>query len=307
MNQKEIEFSVIIPLYNKKSSIIRTIQSVLLQDYTNFEIIVIDDGSTDGSSELLEKIEDHRILIYKKENTGVSDTRNIGIKKAKGKFIAFLDADDIWDNLYLQRLHDMIVYAPDCGMYAQNFEVTPVENIKANNTTEQYTKAEYEVYSDWERVFFEKTFRTSAIAVNKNKFIECGGFDPSLTIGEDLEAWLRIALRHPVCYLNECHVKIVFYSKAYHSRIVPKDFHKHYSYKLIKERGTYLNEKDNIYVKRLLNKAIFYAYLNFSWDRNKEAKKFLKDEFKFKYLNKKDRIKFVLFQLGCLKYMVKRG
>lgn len=304
MNQKKIEISVVVPLYNKKKSVLETMKAALNQTFNNYEIIVVDDGSTDHSAELVETIKNEKLKIYRKENTGVSDTRNFGITKAQGDYIAFLDADDLWDNLYLERLHMMIESAPECGMYAQNFRVVNIDEILLEEISQ---KRQIEVYKNWEEVFFEKMFRTSAIAVNKKRFIDSGCFDTSLSIGEDLEAWLRISLQYPVCYLNETHVLVVLFSKEYHSRIVPKDYTKHYTYKLITQKEKYLKLKDNISVRKLINRAIFYAYQNFSWDKNHKAAHFLKKNFKFNLLSRKDKIKYILFSLGCLKYFVKRG
>lgn len=305
MNQGKIEISVVVPLYNKKQSVLETMKSALNQKFDNYEIIVVDDGSTDHSAELVETIKDEKLKLYRKKNTGVSDTRNFGIDKAQGDYIAFLDADDLWDDLYLERLHRMIESAPECGMFAQNFKVVSKQNIES--APEQPEPAPIEIYPNWEEFFFQKTFRTSAIAVHKEKFLQSGGFDTSLTIGEDLEAWLRISLKYPVCYLDECHVQIIFYSKEYHSRIVPKDYTKHYTYKLTTQTDKYLHLKDNIFVRKLINRAVFYAYQNFSWDRNYQAARLLKKHLKFRLLNRKDKIKYILFQTGCLKYFVKRG
>ena len=304
MNQKKIEISVIVPLYNKRNSILETIKSALNQKFENYEIIVIDDGSTDNSVDLIKTINSEKLKIYRKENSGVSDTRNFGITKAQGDYIAFLDADDLWDNLYLERLHTMIQTAPECGMYAQNFRVVNIDEIPLEETSQE---CQIEVYKNWEEVFFEKTFRTSAIAVNKKRFIDSGCFDASLSIGEDLEAWLRISLQYPVCYLNETHVMIVFFSKDYHSRIVPEEYTQHYTYKLITQKDKYLGLKDNIFVRKLINKAVFYAFLNFSWDKNYKAAHYLKKHFKFSLLSRKDKIKYILFSIGCLKYFVIRG
>lgn len=95
--------SVIIPVYNAEKYIEQTIQSVLQQTFQDFEIIVLNDGSKDHSGEIIQRMQqaDNRIQYIPKANTGVSDTRNIGISKAKGKYLAFLDADDLWkpDNL----------------------------------------------------------------------------------------------------------------------------------------------------------------------------------------------------------------
>lgn len=304
MNQKKIEISVIVPLYNKRNSILETIKSALNQKFENYEVIVIDDGSTDSSADLIKTINNEKLKIYRKENSGVSDTRNLGITKAQGDYIAFLDADDLWDCLYLERLHTMIQTAPECGMYAQNFRVVNIEEIPLEETSQE---GQIEIYKNWEEVFFEKTFRTSAIAVNKKRFIDSGCFDTRLSIGEDLEAWLRISLQYPVCYLNETHVMIVFFSKDYHSRIVPEEYTQHYTYKLITQKDKYLCLKDNIFVRKLINKAVFYAFLNFSWDKNYKATHYLKKHFKFSLLSRKDKIKYILFSIGCLKYFVIRG
>ena len=104
-NQKEcdIKFSVIIPLYNKANYIKHTLLSVIQQSYSNFEIIVVNDGSTDNSLEIVQGIHDFRLKIFSKKNEGVSAARNYGINKAVNPYIAFIDADDRWDSLYLER------------------------------------------------------------------------------------------------------------------------------------------------------------------------------------------------------------
>ena len=96
MSNKNIFFSVLIPLYNKEKYIKKTLDSILNQTFSNFEIIIINDGSTDKSCEIIESIKDDRIRLIHKKNGGVSSARNRGIGEAKGEFIAFLDADDEW-------------------------------------------------------------------------------------------------------------------------------------------------------------------------------------------------------------------
>ena len=96
-------FSVVIPLYNKELSIINTIQSVLDQTFQNFEIVVVNDGSTDRSVEMVEQFNDPRIRIINKSNGGVSSARNRGIQEAKYELVAFLDADDFWEqNIFMK-------------------------------------------------------------------------------------------------------------------------------------------------------------------------------------------------------------
>jgi glycosyltransferase involved in cell wall biosynthesis len=98
------KISVIIPAYNSEKTILATITSVQNQTFTDWEIIIINDGSTDNTLEVVEKIQDERIKIYSYENGGLSTARNRGITQAKGEFISFLDADDLWspDKLELQ-------------------------------------------------------------------------------------------------------------------------------------------------------------------------------------------------------------
>ena len=90
-----IEFSVIIPLYNKETTILKTLDSVLAQTYPHFEVVVVDDGSTDRSAELVTSLADSRIRYFKKENGGPSSARNLGVEKAEKEWLLFLDADDL--------------------------------------------------------------------------------------------------------------------------------------------------------------------------------------------------------------------
>ncbi|QQX75956.1 MULTISPECIES: glycosyltransferase family 2 protein [Aequorivita] len=102
-------FSVIIPLYNKELSIYNTIQSILIQSYKDFEIVIVNDGSTDKSVEVVEKIKDDRIRLIHQENQGVSAARNTGIKHAKHEWICFLDADDLWEKEHLDEYCQVLI------------------------------------------------------------------------------------------------------------------------------------------------------------------------------------------------------
>ena len=96
--------SIVIPLYNKKELIVKTVQSILNQTYHNFEIIIVDDGSTDGSADEVKTIKDSRIRLISQKNSGVASARNRGIKESQGDFVAFIDADDLWSPDYLYTL-----------------------------------------------------------------------------------------------------------------------------------------------------------------------------------------------------------
>ena len=116
--------SVIIPLYNKQDSITGTIQSVLGQSVTDFELVVVDDGSTDNSVVMVQEIHDERIRVISKQNGGVCSARNAGIRAAHGEYVALMDADDIWDKDYLKEQLRMVADFPDCHMWGINYAET---------------------------------------------------------------------------------------------------------------------------------------------------------------------------------------
>ena len=294
-----ILISVVIPVYNKRKSIRRSVDSALRQSYHDFELLVIDDGSTDGSLAELSDIKDARLKRFQKENSGVSATRNLGMEMAQGCIVAFLDGDDVWDENYLKRLKDMYQSHPDCAMFFQTNKIVPYKEFDSYS---KHTCPEKPVIcsTDWEKNFYFRDFYTSSIAVNKEKALSMGGFDTSLTIGEDLDLWFRLMLAFPMCFLDEIHVFILKYEADYHSRQVPLDYRKHFSYMLITHPELYLSLKDNIDVRKVMNKVIFFAWLCFTKDKNEAAVRLLSKHIRFSLLNYKDKIKYILYHLGLL-------
>ena len=120
--------SVLIPLYNKSKSIVATISSVLSQTYKDFEILVVDDGSTDGSGEIIQSIKDDRIRYFRKKNGGVSSARNYGIEKAQYDWIALLDGDDLWKPIFLEEMVEMIQRYPKAALYGSGYAFQYINN-----------------------------------------------------------------------------------------------------------------------------------------------------------------------------------
>ena len=118
--------SVVIPLYNKEKSITSTLRTVLNQTFRDYEIVIVNDGSTDGSVEEIEKVQDDRIRLVHQPNAGVSAARNRGIEEAKGDLIAFLDADDEWKPEYLATQYHLFQKYPECSVFACNYEFRDV-------------------------------------------------------------------------------------------------------------------------------------------------------------------------------------
>lgn len=108
-----MKFSVVIPLYNKEKYIRNTLKSVLDQTVHNFEIIVVDDGSTDGSLQAANSIANEKIKVISQKNAGVAVARNVGVENAKADYIAFLDADDKWQPNYLENIEKLIDEFPE--------------------------------------------------------------------------------------------------------------------------------------------------------------------------------------------------
>lgn len=202
-------FSIIIPLYNKEKYIYNTIQSVLGQTYEDFEIIVVNDSSTDNSLLALQGIRDVRLQIYTKPNEGVSAARNYGIKKAKHDYIAFLDADDLWESNYLATVASVIKKYPDCGMIHSAYKrfVKDINNIVNYRDALTICSDKAFVVKDYFYASYQyKTVlgQTSATCVKKQILdLFDNPFPKNIQCGEDADLWLRVACITKVVYINE--------------------------------------------------------------------------------------------------------
>lgn len=189
--------SVIIPLYNKVNYIERALRSVLAQTHQDFEIVVVDDGSTDGSGEVVKAVEDTRIVLVRQDNAGVSAARNKGIELAEAELIAFLDADDEWDPWFLETILQLVKDCPDAGMYGTAYRYHMADG---SIVTPDFPGLE----NGYMKSFFRTSYIwTSATAVKKEAIQQAGMFPVGVRFGEDLDTWVRIALKHPVAWSNK--------------------------------------------------------------------------------------------------------
>ena len=203
--------SIVIPLYNKAASIAKTLESVLSQSYQDFEIIVVDDGSTDGSSRVVDDFcaTEHRMRLIKKSNGGVCSARNIGICAAKGDLIALLDADDIWDKDYLAEQMRMISDFPDCHMWGINYGET-VDGKMIREVPTGLPKGFRGMVEDYFQIpgRVSDLFCSSSVLVRKSTFDQVGLFDERIKYAEDSDMWFRIIARFPVAFYDRY---MVFY------------------------------------------------------------------------------------------------
>jgi glycosyltransferase involved in cell wall biosynthesis len=198
-----VEISVVIPLYNKAPYIERAINSVFAQTFQDFEIIVVDDGSTDGGADLVKKHEDSRICVIQQENAGVSAARNRGITEAKGELIAFLDADDEWKPEFLEILLNLRRKYPEAGLYATGYEIQKITGVIEKPKFKAIPSKPWEgILPNYFRaaVSGKSPVWTSAVGVPKYVFNETGGFLIGEHFGEDVDMWGRIALKYPIAF-----------------------------------------------------------------------------------------------------------
>ena len=209
MKENCIYISVVIPLYNKQNAIAATLQSVFAQTYTNYEIIVVDDGSTDDSANVAEAVL-RECMVYgveckgkvvRKANGGVSSARNRGIQEAKYDYIALLDGDDLWDEHYLEEQVKLIQDFPDAKMWGINYAF-----VKYGTTT-KYNQGLGDGYRGYVKNYFETKhgdlYCSSSVIIRKNALDITGYFDERIAYSEDLDMWYRIILHYPVVFYDK--------------------------------------------------------------------------------------------------------
>lgn len=201
--------SVVIPLYNKERSIVSTIESVLSQTYKDWELIVINDGSTDNSLEVVKnfveglEIEERRLKILSKPNGGVCSARNRGIQEAKGEYVALLDGDDLWDKEYLAEQMKMIEDFPDAAMWGINFA-----EVADGKLVRKLATALSDGYRGYVENYFHMNgrvsdlFCSSSVVIKKTVFDEVGLFDERIKYSEDNDMWWRIIATHQVAFYD---------------------------------------------------------------------------------------------------------
>ena len=205
------QYSVIIPLYNKADYVRKALESICNQTFQDFEAIIVNDGSTDNSldvvKELFEqfKILDLRFKIINQENAGVAAVRNNGVAKSKGKYVCFLDADDWWEPTFLEEMDRLIREFPDAGIYASNYIY--------------YKPGKTHVALKVERGYMnypEAYLKCGAMPVTsittcmpRKVFDEMGGFPVGIKLGEDFLLWAKTALHYKVAF---CEKPLAYYN-----------------------------------------------------------------------------------------------
>lgn len=203
-NHVNNDFSVVIPLYNKEKYIQRAINSILNQTHQKFEIIIINDGSTDDSERLAESMRDKRIKIYNQSNQGVSSARNMGVSFSKYNLITFLDADDIWENTFLKEINKLVNKFPEAALFGtNNYFQYPNGLIKHEKYETLFFGKNVGIIDDYFDIFLKtgkSPFSNSNYCIRKNIFEKEGGYKPGIKLTEDSTFWCKVALKHKIAY-----------------------------------------------------------------------------------------------------------
>ena len=194
--------SVIIPLYNKAASIAQALDSVLAQECQDFEVVVVDDGSTDGGAAVVENYGDPRIRLVRQENAGVSAARNRGIEEAKGEYVAFLDADDVWLPGFLSEIGVLQKEFPQCRAQATAY----INNRGNERSSIILNKLPFSAERGVLANYFEVASCSHppvcsiCVCIERRLLLEIGGFPVGIKSGEDLLTWARVAVRTDWAY-----------------------------------------------------------------------------------------------------------
>jgi len=181
--------SVVIPLFNKIDFIVRAIESVLAQSKPVIEVIIVDDGSTDGGADLVEKQFGDSVVLYKQTNNGVSSARNKGIELAKSEFIAFLDADDYWHSGFISNIITLNEHYPDSGVLCTGYEFAKNNQlIKAKNSR---VPKEFGLINNYFSACCNADLpvTASSVCISRALLEKINGFPINIKIGEDQAVW----------------------------------------------------------------------------------------------------------------------
>ena len=201
------KFSIIIPLYNKAPYIRKALESVAAQTFTDWECIIVNDGSTDNSMERIRGLEDERIRVISQTNMGVAAARNNGVAASAGEYICFLDADDWWEPEFLAEIDKLIAAYPDAGIYATNYiYFKPGKTHVALSLPTGYIH--------YPQAYLENGSMpvTSITAcMPRRVFEQMGGFPKGIKLGEDFLLWAKTALHYPVAFSSQ---PLAYYNNA---------------------------------------------------------------------------------------------
>lgn len=261
------KISVIIPAYNAMAYLPETVESVLNQTLDDFELIIVNDGSSDGIEQWVSQLTDPRIRLVSQENQGLAGARNTGMAQAQSEYLAFLDADDLWEPTKLEKQVRVLEENPDVGLV---YTWVAYIDEKGQPTGRVFkNQAEGDV---WEKLTEHNMVECGSVAmVRRSCFETCGDFDRNLrSFAEDWDMWLRIASRYPFKAIKE---PLVYYRQ--HSNSASKNWEAmEQSFHMVIEKAFASTPPELLNVKR---RCYAFANICLAWkplqSRTKDYKK----------------------------------
>lgn len=277
--------TVVIPLYNKQNYVGKTLESVLNQSFTNFEVVLINDCSTDNSFAVVAAFDDSRIkLLSHSKNQGLSATRNTGIKNATSKYIAFLDADDLWKPDFLKEIYQLMTSFPDAHLFATNYEeiIDDKITILPANGAEKLLKSGL-ISNYFEKSLQQPLYCPSSFCVKKEVFEKIGFYNEKITYGEDVDFNIRANLVYKLVY-STC--ALTQYHTVSENQITQSNF----SSKKITDFDYYEKNNTNLSLKKFIDFQRYTHAKMYKMEGDFEKYNQLKDSISMSNLNWKQLI-----------------
>lgn len=278
-------FSIVIPLYNKEKYVLYALQSVLNQTFEDYEIIIVEDASTDLSFEVISTIKSEKVKVIKHNyNKGLSASRNTGIKNANSNYIAFLDADDFWKKTYLEKLFLLIKSFPKAKLFATNYEelyqndFVLLPNNNATNLKEKMIIPDF-----FEISLAQPLYCPSSFCVEKSVFDSIGFYNENIRFGEDVDFNIRANLAYQLAYSKK---PLVRYTMVSENQITQSLI----SNKIITDFDFYDTQKTSKSLKKYLDFHRYIMAKHFKAENNAAELEKMKKGIDIKNLNLKQQI-----------------
>lgn len=279
-------FSVVIPLYNKENHIQSTLTDVLNQNFQDFEVIIVNDGSTDKSVAVVENFTDVRIKLFHQKNKGAAAARNFGIKMAKAAYIALIDADDKWKKKHLSTLKESIEKFPEAALFTTNYSIKYNDEIikPARFSHFSLPKTAIKIKNYFKYSLADNLVWTSAVCFTKKSFLELGGFNEDYLTGQDLDLWIRYVLSYEIVFHPEV-------TMVYHKGISDSLSKNEYEEMRLKLFTSYLQEeKQNLYFKKYMDIKRYGIALRSKVNGNTNTYRRAKNFIDFNNLSNKQKV-----------------
>ena len=291
------KFSIVIAVFNKEKYIADTLKSVLTQTFTDFEVVILNDGSTDNSEAEILKFKDTRIRYFSKENSGASAARNFAIQHANSEYIALMDADDYWYPFYLEEQNRLLLDFPEESVFATATEIKRNGKTFTNSYSIKTMGKDSILVDYFEASQLDSVLLSISTVLKKDVFKNVGWYNPKIKSGEDTDLYVRIGLKY----------KVVFSPKVCATYIVRKNS-LFQSVKKIEQKANFegyeIFEKDNTALKKFLDLNRYSLCVLAKLEGNKVA--FEKNFQKINQENLSKKQQFLLRQnKTVLKYLSK--